>query len=382
MLMVENMVVHIITSSGVGGAEKMLFKLFKNQPKRQGLDVIVVLGNPGEMHQQFRSVCTQVYTFGISKMGFFNFWEVIKVIKACRSKEPLIIQGWMYHGNLIAFFLFLLSPKTTRLFWTIRQTLYSLANEKIATRIVIWVGKVLSKFPENIIYNSYLALKQHEDLGFAKAHSTYIPNCFEMPNWRRVKQKHKLRSRSENDKIIVAHIARWHPMKGHDDFLELALHLSTIDDRYHFLMAGKGVTSENTELVQKIEQLEVRSKVELRGLIENVSDLLDQVDAVVSTSRWGEGFPNILGEAVLSGTKAFATNVGDCKLILDDESLPESGDIRLLTEQVQHWFALSDREKSLSLLKQFRRMKRLYSPEVVINKFNNIYYVRKGLCAG
>jgi len=370
---VDRVALHVISSSGVGGAEQMLYKLLKYQSFSEYTNIVVVLAPPGDMHYKFVSVCKDTYSLNISRTKIPDIRNIGRVIMILSRSRSVLIQGWMYHGNLFGTLLFLFKRRNTRLLWSIRQTLYSMDNEKCLTRFVIRLGKMFSQIPEAIIYNSIVSMRQHENFGFCSANSVYSPNFFEIPKARDIRKHLSVSLERQRRVITLAHIARWHPMKGHFDFLRVARELDRQSSRYCFLMAGKDVDDKNDALTHEIFSLGLNGKVKLLGLLDDIPTLLKDTDGVVLTSHWGEAFPNVLGEAVARGIKGFSTNVGDCASILGDATLPEPGDVIGLSKKIQDWFDGDERERRIQLITQYRRMRDKYSPESVISKFNEIY---------
>ena len=52
-----------------------------------------------------------------------------------------------------------------------------------------------------------------------------------------------------------------------------------------------------------------------------MDQLLNFTNLFLLTSSWGEGFPNIIGEAMLNECNIISTNVGDVKDILDKNDI-------------------------------------------------------------
>jgi glycosyltransferase involved in cell wall biosynthesis len=312
-------IIHIITGLSTGGAERALYNLLPGGLINWFDNHVVSLSDEGTMGQQIRTLGVSVTTLNMCG-GQPSLSSLTKLRRVIRELKPGIIQGWMYHGNLAATLARTLAPGRPVLVWNIRHSLYDLAHEKRMTQKVIRANRLFSSAPDALLYNSRLSREQHEDFGFVSRNGQLIPNgidvqrfCFSGEVRKRVRSELGIPAEVQ----VVGHVARLHPMKDHPAFLRAAAALAIRYPETHFLLSGRDVSSENKTLEQLVPA-QVRDRFHLLGERGDVSELMSAMDILCLSSAWGEGFPNVIGEAMATGVPCVATDVGDSKLVIGD----------------------------------------------------------------
>jgi glycosyltransferase involved in cell wall biosynthesis len=110
-------------------------------------------------------------------------------------------------------------------------------------------------------------------------------------------------------------VARYDPMKDHATLLQ-ALHLLLHDQtnatiNVHLVLIGKGMTPDNAALMHLVRSYGLEQYVHLLGERRDVAQLTPGFDIATLSSAFGEGFPNVIGEAMACGVSCVVTNVGD-----------------------------------------------------------------------
>lgn len=227
---------------------------------------------------------------------------LLRLARLVRRERPDVLQGWMYHGNLLAAFAGKLVRHRARLLWNIRASNMDSARYR---RIIGWNAR-LSPFPEAIISNSQAAVAFHKDYGFRPRHIEIIPNGIDTERYApnpalRASVREELGI--SQDAVVAIVVARVDPMKDHANFLEAAAGLPQVQG----LLVGADTGA-----------LDLPANVRALGYRDDIARLHQVADLIVSSSAFGEGFSNALAEGMSSGLIPVGTNVGDAKLIIGD----------------------------------------------------------------
>lgn len=309
----ENMkkITHVIIGLKQGGSETMLYKLCGAMDKSKYDITVISLMGRGVFADRLEACGVNVYTLDLNK---FNAPIVLlKYIKLIRKIKPDVVHSWMYHANVISM---LCKPfyRKARYMNSIRTGLENYDNHNKLTKILIRLNAKFSRFSDLTLNNSKKSIIDHEKIGFKK--QVFIPNGFDenvyKPNCNIKNEFYNRIGLCKNSKIIGI-IARDHPDKNILRFIELANLLLKKDSSLRFLIAGKGCSTINVS-----SYLDDKNNLEKFFVFESVesSQYLTVLDAYLSTSKT-EGFPNILAEAMLCEVPVVASNVGDCKDVVN-----------------------------------------------------------------
>ncbi len=310
--------VHLITSLHVGGAQMHLYRTLCQFDSRRFQSTVISLVRPGKVGEMLAARGVRVLTPGMAKgkPSPVGLWRLAALL---RQLKPRLMQTHLYHADLLGF----LAGKCARvphIFWNIRQSRMDFSHYRRTTGLTVKLCARLSSFVDKILVNSYAGLAYHAGLGYDRGKMVVIPNGFAGDRFRPdpasyadVRRELRLLKRTR----LVGMVARFDPQKDHSTFFQAAALVNRCDPDVHFLVAGHGLHRDNPPVQRLLERSGLNpGRVFLLGERSDIHRVMAALDVFVSSSAFGEGFPNVIGEAMACGVPCVATDVGDAALIV------------------------------------------------------------------
>ncbi|HEY6252380.1 MAG TPA: glycosyltransferase [Candidatus Angelobacter sp.] len=369
-------VLHVITGLASGGAEMMLLKLLSARNKDFDPMVITLDHSERQLEPAISRLGVPVCCLGMRRW-LPSPMAALTLRRIMQGFRPHVIQGWMPHGNLMASLAGAASRAHVPVLWNIRMSLSEARAEPIRTRAIIRLGAFLSWHPKAIIYNSQSGARQHEAAGYRTTKRVFIPNGFDCQVFQpdeNARRKVRGDLGLPEDAFLVGIVARNHPMKDHECFLRAAARVMSRYPRTRFLLIGNGVTAEDARLSKAIAELRLEKNVFLLGQRTDIPRQTAALDVACSSSFWGEGFSNSIGEAMACGIPCVATDVGDNAYVVADTGLivpprrPEAF-AHALTQLIE---AGDEHRRKLGFLAR-QRIEENFSLATIVRRYEELY---------
>jgi glycosyltransferase involved in cell wall biosynthesis len=327
-------VLHIISSLGVGGAQRQLAELLNRTPAdRYVVDVLVLGRADGDFARQWfaRRDVTVTYVSQWPRL----LASVLEVRRHCLQGQYDIVHTWLFMANVVGVAGSRLAG-VPRVIASVRNL--SLWKRKWYRKWWFRAADALSTHAADVVTVNAEALR-----GDHGAWTWYAPDRIEVvPNGldpslflvdatdarRRVREAAGL----SDGALVVGTIGRLAPEKDHHTFLRVILAARRVNSRIHGVIVGDGQM--RTRLEAQVKTFGLDGHVTFLGERNDARRLLAGFDVFLLTSTI-EGFPNVLLEAAFLGVPSVASDVGGSADVLPNpEDLFEPGDVRTAAARV------------------------------------------------
>jgi glycosyltransferase involved in cell wall biosynthesis len=307
-------ILFLIRSLEPGGAERQLVVLARGLRQR-GHDVAVAVFYPGgALESELQDAGVPVHS--LEKRGR---WDVLgfltRLIQTVRSRRPDVLHS--YISNLVTVMVRPFFP-ALRIVWGVRSSHMDFARYDWLFRVSHTLSCRLAGFADLIIANSHAGRRSHIADGYPARKTIVIPNGIDTARFRRNPEARE-RIRAEwavaEDEELIGLVGRLDPMKDHETFLQAAWRLSQARPAARFVCVGDGPPAYRAALQERACALGLLDRILWVGMRSDMADVYSALDLLVNCS-YGEGFSNVIGEAMACGVPCVATRVGDSGLIV------------------------------------------------------------------
>ena len=368
-------IVHLITDLDTGGAEMMLYKLLSAIDRQRFASQVISLLPLGPVAEKISSLGIQVDTLNLER-GIQGPLAFLRAVRALKKNRPDILQTWLYHADLLG----LLAGRMAgirKITWNLRCSNMELENYNRTTSLAIKACARLSRFPDAVITNACSAREFHKKLGYRARRFEVIPNGFDLDHFKPSNTKRQETREGlglNDDSPCIGFVARFDPMKDHRTFIRAAGMVLEKMPLARFVLCGDGITPENDALAGYLLEAGIKGQVLLLDRRENVADIMACLDIAVSSSAYGEGFPNVVGEAMACGVPCVVTDVGDSADIVGDTGLvirPKDADA--LAKAILKLLRLPERERKVLGDQARQRIADTFSLAAVVGQYESFY---------
>jgi len=369
-------VIHIITGLKVGGAETMLCKLVTCLNTPDVTHMVISLGQIGPIGERIQQAGIPVLSLNM-RPNRLDPRPVLKLARWLRQHKPDVVLTWLYHADVVGGIANKLAGDFP-LAWNVRR---SFMDRETLKRSTFLLGRLCCRLshsiPHRILFCSKSGLEEHVKLGYDSTKMEIIPNGFDTdlfhPN-PSARQSFREELGLSEDTPIIGMVGRYNPMKDHANMIQAAMLLRKARPDVHFVCAGSNITWQNPDLARQLRSADLCDNFHLLGPRTDIPRLTAALDIATLSSRSGEGFPNVVGEAMACGIPCVVTDVGDSGYIVGDTGIvvPPHAPVALHAGW-ERLLALSPEDRAQLGEQARRRVQTEFSLDTIVTRYEQFF---------
>jgi len=304
-----------------GGAERQLIELVKALDKSRFTITVVTFYDGGGLWPEMEKV-SGVRLVSLGKKGRWDLLPFIwRLARLVREIRPDVLHGYMGIANELCSLMGRLYGG--RVVWGLRQ---SDRDPKQYDWLSSWfdhVGAWTSKSADLIIANSIAGKRDYAMHGYFADRMVAVHNGIDTARFhpdpaagRAMRREWKM----DDEQLLIGLIARLDPQKDHRNFLRAAAIVAARRPEIRFVAVGNGPEDYARELRDEARALGLEGCLQWVPASNKVLGIYNALNLATLTSKNGEGFPNVVGEAMACGTPVVVTDCGDSGVVVGDKA--------------------------------------------------------------
>jgi glycosyltransferase involved in cell wall biosynthesis len=304
-------ILYILPNTTQGGSETQLLYILKGIDKSKFEVTLGLLYDNGSLSKEFHSV-PEIHVVNFKKKSVLDLAVFSKIAKFLTHERIDIIHSFL--GNHHAYIPGLFS-KNTFVVCSIRSTHTDSNILKRALRFNLL--RLLQKRQRHIlISNSEAGKTTYTAFGFDETSVKVIPNGIDTEKYSTSKPNKLIREFKLKGKTVISMVARLDKRKNQSEMLDTMKDLIQHHNELTLIMVGDG--PERDALINKARALKIDNQVIFTGSRKDTADILAATDIFAFPTRFPEGWPNAIGEAMCAGIPCVAYPAGDIPKIIED----------------------------------------------------------------
>lgn len=308
-------ILFIIRALDVGGSQRQMALLARGLARRGHSVAIAVLYSGGALETMLAS--SDVRLLSLEKAGRWDIvGPLIRLYRMLRSEHPDIVYPFLATQTVLAA---LLSPRAAKLVFGIRASRMELARYDWLSRSMYSLEAWLSRRADLVVANAQSAMDDAIARGMPAGRVVVIPNGIDTDSLvpdSAARRQQRRQWGIDDDQFVIGMVARLDPMKDHATFIVAAAEFARRHADARFVLVGDGPRHYRNKLKADAQAADIAQRVVWAGEGADMRAICNAFDIACLSSAFGEGFPNVVGEAMACGVPVAATDVGDMRRIV------------------------------------------------------------------
>lgn len=300
-----------------GGTERQVVTMAM-ELKARGHDVLVLTLYGGDAYAADLATAGVAH-LNLHKRGRYDLLRLhLRMIRQIRDWQPDVVYSFLPAQNVTIAALSWLLPGVKTVFG-VRAADVDLSRYDWLARFSYDAEALAARTADLVVANSQAGLRWCRTRGFPAGRIAVIPNGIDTSKFQfdaGARARIRAQLGISEDRILVANVARLDVMKDHPTFLRAAALLVRGNPALIFACIGNGPSVYSEQLRQMTVRLDLGDRLLWLPAQEAIHQVMSAVDICVLSSAFGEGFPNVVAEAMACRVPVVATDTGDCRPIM------------------------------------------------------------------
>jgi glycosyltransferase involved in cell wall biosynthesis len=364
-------ILYILTSLGMGGAEKQALAIAERMARR-GHDVALIVLMP-PVKEEWATALPKAH-LGISRAPASWMAGMARVRRFVCDFNPDLINSHSFHANILARLLKPVIPRAA-----VISTVHNVYEGSWMRMLTYRLADGLSR--QTVIVSEAAAERFIRVKAIPVRKSCVIPNGIDLEEFKPdARRREEFRSDmglealdGDGDFVWIA-IARIAPAKDLPNLIRAFAKVHAAEHRTRLWVTGEGREQDVLILRRMVMELGVSESVRFLGLRRDIPALLDAADGFVLSSAW-EGMPLALGEAMAIEKPVVATDVGGVRELVGNAGIVvPAKDHEALTQAMTAMMRRASEERRVLGRAARERIVQHFSIDVSADKWEALYH--------